>query len=171
MGQGLGTLFGLITAFAFTFVILTFGQSIPGDVLDPAIVADFLASSDLELKLAVVGTVLYPSAFTVPGLGELLSLGAQGATVWMFLVWGTAGLVAGLVARDIVPAIFAAVFAAIIGAFLTWLLVFIVQTTDFAAIFGTSSMLILQAVLEGSLYPGIATVVGGLLGGGISRER
>ena len=33
MGQGLGTLFGLITAFALTFMVLTFGYHMPNDII------------------------------------------------------------------------------------------------------------------------------------------
>ena len=85
MSQGIGTIVGLITAFVITFLILTFGGFIPTQVIDAYIVNDFLTSIDLELKLAIVGTVLYPSTFTVPNLGSILGLGAQGATVLMFL--------------------------------------------------------------------------------------
>ena len=171
MGQILGTFVGLITAFVITFIILTFGLSIPEDVIGGTVVNDFLSRSDLELKLTVVGTVLYASSLTGINLGTFVGFGASGSTVLMFLAWGTGGLIAGLLAGDFVEGIFAAVFAVIVGAFLTWLLVFFVQTTDFMAILGTESILLLQVVLEGALYPGIAAVVGGLLGGGISRDR
>ena len=166
MGQAIGALFGLLTAFLLTFVILMFGSFIPADVVNPTIVADFLGYPDLELKLAVVGTVLYP-----PQLGIMLQYGAEHPTVLMAVAWGTGGLVAGLLARDFVQGIFAAIFAVIIGALLTWLIVFIVGTEDLTAIFGTLSLLAMQYALEGALYPGIAAVIGGILGGGISRER
>ncbi len=166
MGQVLGTFVGLIIAFVFAFLVLMFGGSIHEDLISPAIVADFLNRPDLELKLAVVGTVLYP-----PFLGLQLGFGAQGSTILMFLAWGTGGFVAGLLARDIVPGILAAVFSVIIGAFLIWLLVFFIGTVDFLALFGGESLLILQFVLEGSLYPGIAAAIGGLIGGAVMRDR
>jgi hypothetical protein len=97
--------------------------------------------------------------------------GADGASVLMFLAWGTGGLIAGLIARDFVQGIFAAVFATILGAFLTWLLIFFIQTEDFYAIFGHFSMSILNDILFATIYPAIAAIVGGLLGGGITRER
>ncbi|MHA1215869.1 MAG: hypothetical protein ACTSPE_11290 [Candidatus Thorarchaeota archaeon] len=166
MGQVVGTLVGLVVAFLITFLILMFGGSIHEDLINPAIVADFLNQPDLELKLAVVGTVLYP-----PYLGMQLAFGAQGSTILMFLSWGTGGLVAGALTRDIVQGVMAAVFSVIVGAFLVWLLIFFIGTYDFMAIFGVESMLILQFVLEGSVYPGIAAAIGGLLGAGITRER
>ncbi|MHA1924399.1 MAG: hypothetical protein ACXABV_13230 [Candidatus Thorarchaeota archaeon] len=171
MGQLLGTFIGLITAFAIAFVILTFGGVMPEDLISSTIVADFLSHTDLEMRLAVVGTVLYPATVGFTGLGAYLETGAQGGTVLMALAWGTGGLVAGLVARDILSGILAALFAVVAGAFLTWLLVFIIQIPDFMALFGGESMLILEAVLYGSIYPAIAAVVGGILGGGITRER
>ncbi|MFW9966633.1 MAG: hypothetical protein ACFFEA_05710 [Candidatus Thorarchaeota archaeon] len=171
MGQLLGTFTGLITAFAIAFVILTFGGVMPEDLISSTIVADFLSHTDLEMRLAVVGTVLYPPTAGFTGLGAILLTGAQGGTVLMALAWGTGGLVAGLFARDILSGILAALFAVVAGAFLTWMLVFVIRTTDFAAIFGGPSMLILEAVLYGSLYPAIAAVVGGILGGGITRQR
>lgn len=172
MGQLLGTFTGLITAFAIAFVILTFGGVMPEDLISSTIVTDFLSHTDLEMRLAVVGTVLYPAIVGYEGgLGVILSTGAQGGTVLMALAWGAGGLIAGLFARDILSGILAALFAVIAGAFLTWILVFVLQTDDFLAIFGGASMVILEAVLYGSIYPAIAAVVGGVLGGGITRER
>ena len=166
LGQGLGTLVGLVVTFTVTFVILTFGLFIPPDVVDPRIINDFLTFTDLELKLVVMGTVLYPSE-----LGVGLTYGAQDVPVLMFLTWGLGGLIAGLLSKDILPGVLSALFSAIIGAFLIWLLVFFVQVPDFTQIAGAESMLLLQRVLTGTLYPAIATAFGGLLGGGISRER
>jgi hypothetical protein len=166
LGQGIGTIVGLVTTFAVVFIILSFGIFIPEDVIDPSIVADFMNRPDLELKLAVVGTILYP-----PHLGVQLSFGAQGGTVLMALAWGVGGLLAGLLSRDIVGGIFAAVFAVVIGAFLTWLLVFFIGTADISQILGAPSLLLLQFVLEGMLYPSIAAIIGGLLGGAITRKR
>ncbi|MFW9887323.1 MAG: hypothetical protein ACFFER_04030 [Candidatus Thorarchaeota archaeon] len=171
MGQLLGTFTGLITAFAIAFVVLTFGGVMPEDLISSTIVADFLSWTDLEMRLAVVGTVLYPPIVGLTGLGAHLETGAQGSTVLMALAWGTGGLVAGLFARDILSGILAALFAVVTGAFLTWLLVFAIQTTDIMALFGGASMVILEAVLYGSIYPSIAAVVGGILGGSITRER
>ncbi len=166
LGQGLGTLVGLVVTFAVTFVILTFGLFIPPDVVDPRIINDFLAFTDLELKLVIMGTVLYP-----PNLGAELMYGAEEVPVLMFLTWGLGGLIAGLLSKDILPGVLSAIFSAIIGAFLVWLLVFFVQVPDFTLIAGTESMALLERVLTGTLYPAIATAFGGLLGGGISRER
>jgi hypothetical protein len=143
-----------------------FGSFIPADVIDPAIVSNFLDNTDLEIKLAIVGTVLYP-----PQLGSLLPYGAIESSVLMAVAWGTGGLIAGLLARDFVQGVFAALFAVIIGALLTWLIVFLVGSTDYSAIFGSLSLFIMQNALMGCLYPGIAAVIGGILGGGISRER
>jgi hypothetical protein len=171
LGQLLGTFTGLITAFAIAFVILTFGGVMPEDLISSTIVADFLSHTDLEMRLAVVGTVLYPATVGFEGLGAILMTGAQGGTVLMALAWGTGGLIAGLFARDILSGILAALFAVVAGAFLTWLLVFVIRTDDFMALFGGVSMIILEAVLYGSIYPAIAAVVGGILGGGITRER
>jgi hypothetical protein len=169
LGQILGTFIGLIVAFAITFVILTFAIVIPfniNDVVDAAIVQDFLEFSDLEMKLAVVGSVLYPSIQLYNTVG-----GADGATVLMFLAWGTGGLLAGLLSRDFIQGVFAAVFSTIIGAFLIWLLVFFISPFSTNSIIGPESMTLLNGVLVGTLYPAIAAVVGGLLGGGITRER
>jgi hypothetical protein len=166
LGQVLGTVVGLITAFAIVFIILTFGAVMPQDLISSQVVQDFLSRTDLELKFAVVGSVLYP-----PLLGSQLGFGAQGSTVLMFLAWGTGGLVAGLVARNFIPAVFAALFSVVIGALLIWLLVFFVSPSGLGDIFGVESLLVLQYVLEGSIYPAIASVVGALLGGGITRER
>ncbi|MFW9953257.1 MAG: hypothetical protein ACFFD3_01805 [Candidatus Thorarchaeota archaeon] len=171
MGQALGILAGLLTGFIIVFLILTFGQFIPADVVSVSIVNDFLSRTDLELKLTVVATVLYPSSVTTINLGTYVGYGAQGSTVLMFLAWGTAGLIAGLVSRDFVQGIFAAILAVVLGAFLTWLLVFFIRSTDPLALFSGESMLILEVVLGGAIYPAIAAFVGGLLGGGISRER
>jgi hypothetical protein len=171
LGQGIGTIVGLVTAFAIAFVILTFGGSMPEDLISSAIVDDFYLHLDLEARLAVVGTVLYPSALGSTSLGQILTYGAQSATVLMALAWGAAGLVAGLLAKDFLQGVLAAVFAVIIGAFLTWLLFFFIQSGDIALLFGGGSMIILQSALEGLLYPAIAAIVGGLLGGGITRER
>jgi hypothetical protein len=171
LGQLLGTFTGLITAFAIAFVVLTFGGFMPEDLISSTIVADFLSWTDLEMRLAVVGTVLYPPIVGFTGLGAHLATGAQGSTVLMALAWGTGGLIAGLFARDILSGILAALFAVVTGAFLTWLLVFVLQTADFMALFGGPSMVILETVLYGSIYPSIAAVVGGILGGGITRER
>lgn len=166
MGQITGAFLGFITAFIACFLILLFGTFVPEDVVASSIVDDFVGHPDLELKLAIVGTVLYP-----PHLGQMLPYGAQQSTVLMALVWGLGGLLAGLVSRDIVKGVFAAIFAVVIGAVLTWLMVFIVQTADIAAIFGSLSLLILQVTFEGTLYPLIAAVIGGLLGSAITRER
>ena len=170
MSQVIGTFVGLIVAFAITFAILTFAIVFPfsiEDVIKSSIVHDFTDVSDLELKLAVVGTVLYPS----PDLYGITTIGANGASVLMFLAWGTGGLIAGLIARDFVQGIFAAVFATIVGAFLTWLLLFFIKTTNFYDLVGPLSMAILNHILMGTLLPAIAAVVGGVLGGGITRER
>ncbi len=113
-----------------------------------------------------MGTVLYPSA-----LGVGLTYGAQEVPVLMFLTWGLGGIIAGLLSKDILPGVLSAIFSAIIGAFLVWLLVFFVQVPDFTLIAGTESMVLLERVLTGTLFPVIATAVGGLLGGGISRQR
>jgi hypothetical protein len=169
LSQVIGTFIGLIVAFAITFAILTFAIVIPfniDDVIHSSIVNDFLSFSDLELKLAVVGSVLYPNTQLYNLIG-----GAPGATVLMYLAWGTGGLIAGLIARDFVQGVFAAVFATIVGAFLIWLLVFFIQTEDFYALIGPLSMSILNNILLATLYPAIAAIVGGLLGGGITRER
>jgi hypothetical protein len=171
VGQFIGTLVGLVVGFALCFVILTLGTIMPEALIPSGIVADFLSRPDLELRLAIVGTVMYPSAFGSASLGGVLSMGARSATVLMFLAWGAGGLLGGLLARGPVQGIFAGVFSVILGAFLIWLLVFFIQTPDFGALFGTGSMLILEAVFEGSVYPLLAVVVGGLLGGAITREH
>ncbi len=174
MGQGLGTLLGLITAFAITFIVLTFGTYMPNDLISGIIVDDFLSYNDLEIRLAVVGTVLYPSPgfLGTPSLGALVDYGAEGWSVLMFLAWGTGGLIAGLAAKDFLPGVMAAVIAAVIGAFLTWLLFFMISPAfNITAIFQPASMYLMQAALEGTIYPAIACTIGGLLGGGISRDR
>jgi hypothetical protein len=174
LGQGLGTLLGLITAFAIAFVVLTFGAIIPNDLISGIVVTDFLNHSDLELRLAVVGTVLFPSPgfLGTPSLGTLVGYGAEGWSVLMWLAWGTGGLIAGLAAKDFIPGVMAAVIGAVIGAFLTWLLFFMISPAfNITAIFEPGSMYIMQAALEGTIYPAIACTIGGLLGGGISRDR
>ena len=174
MGQGIGTLLGLITAFVITFIVLTFGAIIPNDLISGIVTTDFLNLSDLELRLAVVGTVLYPSPgfLGTPSLGALVGYGAEGWSVLMWLAWGTGGLLAGLASKDFIPGVMAAVIGAVIGAFLTWLLFFMISPAfDIMAIFEPGSMYIMQAALEGTIYPAIACTIGGLLGGGISRDR
>jgi hypothetical protein len=175
LGQGLGTLLGLLTAFIITFIVLTFGTFIPNDLISGIVVTDFLISGDLELRLAVVGTVLYPAPgfLSTPSLGTLVGYGAEGWSVLMWLAWGTGGLIAGLASKDFLPGVMAAVIGAVIGAFLTWLLLFMISPAgvNFAAILEPGSMYIMQASLEGTIYPAIACAIGGALGGGISRER
>ena len=172
MGQGLGTIFGLITAFGIVFIIMTFGPFMPEDLISSSIVTDYLAALDLEKKLAIVGTILYPAALGGESLGEVLQYGASGATVLMFLAWGTGGLVAGLLSKDFLPGVLSAVFAAILGAVLVWLLAFVISPGfNITAIFSNASLLIMQVTLEGAIYPSIACVIGGLLGGGITRDR
>jgi len=171
LGQGLGTLFGLITAFAIAFLVMTFGLYMPEDLISSSIVTDFLSNADLELRLAIVGTILYPSAIG-PSLGSVIGYGASGASVLMFLAWGIGGLIAGLLAKDFLPGILSAVFAAILGAILTWLLFFMISPGfDIAAIFSNASLLLMQVSLEGAIYPCIACAIGGILGGGITRNR
>lgn len=158
---------GLVVAYVMAFLVLTFGLFIPSQVIPPALVSEFLSVNDLELRVAIVGTVLYPYY-----LGSHLSFGATQTTVLTFVTWGTAGLVAGLLARGFLEGLFASLFAVIIGAFLTWLLIFLIQPyADLFALFGTESMIIMQLALQGSIWPGVASIVGGLLGGGISRDR
>ena len=172
MGQFTGALAGLITAFVITFLILTFGLLIPTDIIRSVIVEDFLSRVDLELKLAIVSTVLYPTSLTAGvNLSTYVGYGADVGTVLTYLAWGAGGLVAGLLTRNVAQGVMAAIFAVIIGAFLSWLLVFFLVTTDYMAIVGGASMLILQVVLESSVFPCIAAVIGGLLGAGITRER
>lgn len=174
MGQGLGTLLGLITAFVIAFIVLTFGDLMPNDLVPGIVVADFLNHSDLELRLAVVGTVLYPSPGFLgsPSLGTLVGYGAQGWSVLMYLSWGVGGFVAGLAAKDFLPGVMAGLIGAVIGAFLTWLLFFMISPAfDIMAILEPGSMYLMQAALEGTIYPAIACAIGGLLGGGISRDR
>jgi hypothetical protein len=174
LGQGLGTLVGLITAFAITFVVLTFGTFVPNDLISGIVVTDFLNNSDLELRLAVVGTVLFPSPGFLgsPSLGTLVGYGAEYASGLMWIAWGTGGLLAGLLSKDFLPGIMAAIIGAVIGAFLTWLLFFMISPSfNIMAIFEPGSMYIMQAALEGTIYPAIACAIGGLLGGGISRDR
>ncbi|MHA1960178.1 MAG: hypothetical protein ACW99U_08110 [Candidatus Thorarchaeota archaeon] len=167
MGQGLGMIVGLVAAYLMAFLVLTFGLFIPPEVIPAHYVSEFLSVNDLELKVAIVGTVLYPYY-----LGTYLSFGAAETTVLTFITWGTAGLLSGLLARGMAEALFASLFAVIIGAFLTWLLIFLIQPySDIFALFGTESMLLMQLALQGCIWPGVASVVGGLLGGGISRER
>ena len=103
MGQGLGTLFGLITAFALTFIVLTFGFIMPNDLIASTIVDDFLGTTELEIRLAITGTILYPAPAFLgsTSLGSLVPYGAPGATVLMWLAWGTGGLVAGLFTKEI----------------------------------------------------------------------
>jgi hypothetical protein len=50
LGQGLGTLFGLITAFAIAFLVMTFGPFMPEDLISSSIVTDFLSNADLVYK-------------------------------------------------------------------------------------------------------------------------
>ncbi len=177
MGQGLGTLMGLIVAFAFTFIILMLGAFMPNDLIASTIVDDFLVTGELEIRLAVTGTILYPAPSFLGSttLGSLVGYGAPGATVLMWLAWGTGGLVAGLMTKEIFPGILSAVFSAIIGAFLTWLLFFILSpdfsTIGIGAIIQGGSLLIMQASLEGTIFPAIACAIGGLLGGAITRDR
>ncbi len=172
MGQGLGTLFGLITAFAIVFIVMTFGPFMPEDLITSSVVTDYVARTDLEAKLAIVGTILYPSAFGAESLGSVLTYGARGASVLMFLAWGTGGLVAGLLSKDFLPGILSAIFAAIIGAILIWLFIFVISPTfSIMAIFSPSSLIIMQVALEGAIYPCIACAIGGILGGGITRDR
>ncbi len=166
MGQVVGTIVGVITSFALVFVILTLGHVIPEDIISHTVVTEFLNRTDLELKLAIVSTVLYP-----PLLGMTFGIGAQSSTVLMALAWGVGGLIAGLASRNIISGIFAALFAVLLGAVLSWLLFFFINTADFSQIFGGLSLLILQYSLEGALYPAIAAMVGGILGGGITRKR
>ncbi len=166
MGQVVGTLLGLITSFVIVFVILTLGSAIPADIISPSVVTDFLSRTDLELKLAIVSTVLYP-----PLLGIQFGMGAQSSTVLMALAWGTGGLIAGLAARNFIAGVIAALFAVILGAILTWLLFFLINTSDLSQLFGGLSLLILQYSLEGALYPAIAATIGGLMGGGITRTK
>ncbi|MHA1769048.1 MAG: hypothetical protein ACTSV3_04265 [Candidatus Thorarchaeota archaeon] len=172
LGQGLGTLVGLVTAFVITFIIMTFGIYMPENLVSSAIVSDFLSYTDLELRLAVVGTILYPSAFGFTSLGSIVGFGASGATVLMFLAWGTGGLVAGLLSKDFLPGILAGVFAAVMGSFLIWLLFFMISPgASITGIFDPASLLLMEAALEGSIYPAIAAAIGGILGGGITRDR
>ncbi|TFG99146.1 hypothetical protein E4H12_03760 [Candidatus Thorarchaeota archaeon] len=172
MGQGLGTLFGLITAFAIVFLVMTFGLFMPEDLISSSVVTDYVGFDDLELKLAIVGTILYPSALGGASLGSLVGYGATGASVLMFLAWGTGGLIAGMMSKDFLPGILSGVFAAILGAILTWLLFFMLQPTpDILAIFSPSSLIFMQVALEGAIYPCIACTIGGILGGGITRDR
>jgi hypothetical protein len=172
LGQGIGTLLGLITAFGIAFLVMTFGIYMPEDLISSAVVTDFLSNADLELRLAVVGTILYPSALGGASLGSVVGYGASGASVLMFITWGTGGLVAGLLSKDFLPGILAAVFAAILGAILTWLLFFIISPGfDIMAIFSNASLLLMQVALEGAIYPCIACAIGGILGGGITRDR
>lgn len=172
MGQVLGTLFGLIAAFAITFIVMTFGIYMPEDLISSSVVTDFLSNTELELRLEVVGSILYPSALGGANIGELVGYETGGASVLMFLAWGTGGLIAGLLTKDFLPGLLSAIFSAIVGAFLTWLLFFTVSTGfDIIAIFGPSSLLLMQASLEGAIYPCIACAIGGFLGGGISRDR
>jgi hypothetical protein len=172
LGQGIGTIVGLIAAFAITFIVMTFGPYMPEDLIPSAIVSDFLSYNDLELRLAVVGTILYPSAFGLAGLGSIVGYGASGATVLMFLAWGTGGLLAGLLSKDFIPGILAGVFATIIGAFLTWLLFFMISSgASITSILDPGSLILMEAALEGAIYPAIAATIGGILGGGITRDR
>ena len=172
MGQLAGALAGLVAAFVITFLILTFGLLIPTDIIRNVVVEDFLSRADLEAKLAIVSTVLYPTSLTPEiNLATYVSYGADGGTVLTYLAWGAGGLVAGLLTRDIAQGVLSGIFSVIIGAFLSWLLVFFLVTTDYTTIIGGESMLILQVVLESSIYPCIAAVIGGILGGGITRER
>ncbi|MEM2141908.1 MAG: hypothetical protein QXS20_06240 [Candidatus Thorarchaeota archaeon] len=166
MRQLLGSLIGLVTSFVIVFTILALGLTMPEVLIGQYVVQDFLTRTDLELKLAIVGTVLYP-----PVVGTQLSLGSQHVSVLMFLAWGTGGLVGGLISRDIIRALFAAVSSVMTGALLTWLLLFLVTTTDVGALLGSASMLLLQYLLEGCVYPAASAIIGGLLGGAISRQR
>ena len=151
---------------------MTFGVYIPEELLPQAIVDDFLSFNDLELRLAVVATVLYPSAFGLQSVGIVMGFGASGATVLTFLAWGAGGLIAGLAAKDFLPGVLAAVFATVIGAFLTWLLFFIISPgADIMSIFATSSLILMESAILGAIYPAIAATIGGLLGGGITRDR
>ncbi len=168
---------GLIIAFAFTFIVLMFGAFMPNDLIASTIVDDFLVNNELEVRLAVTGTILYPapSFLSSTTLGSLVGYGAPGATVLMWLAWGTGGLFAGLMTKEIFPGILSAVFSAIIGAFLTWILFFMLSadfgTIGIAAIFQGGSLLIMQTTLEGTIFPAIACAIGGLLGGAITRDR
>jgi hypothetical protein len=151
---------------------MTFGPFMPEDLITSSVVTDYLGFEDLELKLAIVGTILYPSALGGASLGSIVGFGASGASVLMFLAWGTGGLVAGILFKDFLPGILSAVFAAILGAILTWLLFFMISPTpDIMAIFSSSSLLLMQVALEGAIYPCIACTIGGILGGGITRDR
>ena len=146
----------------------------PNDLIASTIVDDFLVFNDLELRLAVVGTILYPAPAFLGSttLGNLVMYGAPGATALMWLAWGTGGLVAGLLTKEVFPGILSAIFSAVIGAFITWLLFFIISPDfNLMAIFQQGSLLIMQASLEGTIYPAIACAIGGLLGGAITRSR
>ena len=94
MGQNIGTLVGLVIAFVMCFLVLMFGAFIPSQVIPASIVQNFLEQTDLELRIAIVGTVLFPYQ-----LGLEIGLGASETTVLTFICWGTAGLIAGLRAK------------------------------------------------------------------------
>lgn len=147
----------------------------PNDLIASTIVDDFLASRELEKRLAVTGTILFPAPAILgsTSLGSLVGYGAPGGTVLMWLAWGTGGLIAGLVTKEILPGILSAVFSAVIGAFLTWLLFFMISSSfaGIGGIFQQGSLIIMQAALEGTIYPAIACAIGGLLGGAITRDR
>jgi len=168
---------GLVTAFAMTFVVLMLGDFMPNDLISSTVAEDFLLTTELEIRLAITGTVLYPAPAILnsASLGSLVGYGAPGATVLMWLAWGTGGLVAGLLTKEIFPGILSAIFSAIIGAFLIWILFFMISPSfasgGMAAIFQQGSLLIMQASLEGTIYPAIACAIGGLLGGAITRDR
>lgn len=167
MNQAISSLVGLLVAFLFAFIILTIGFMMPPEVVSPGIVADFLDYSDLEVRLAIVGTVLYP-----PYLGAQIHVGATHTTVLTWVAWGLAGLIVGLLARGIPQGVLGSTSSVVIGALLMWLLIFLIQPYgDIANLFGTESMIILQVTLQGAIYPGIAAAIGGLLGGAITRER
>ncbi len=160
-----------MTAFVVVFLILTLGPYIPADIIDSVIVSDFIARTDLELKLEIVSTILFPTSLTSVNLGTYVGFGAQGGTVLTSLAWGVGGLVAGLLTRDIKLGVLSAITSVVIAAVLTWLLVFFIATSDPLALISDVSLIILEVVLSSSIYPIIAAVIGGLLGGAITRER
>lgn len=169
MGVGLGSLASVGTAILIVWLLLLYGN-IPPELMNPQAVTLIRNIPALEMQfLFILGGD--PINWSNPLLHGIL-LNFQEFFLLNILVWGGAGLVGGLVSRGIFQGAGAGLSAGILAVIISWILYWVIFFgLDVNALINTSSLVLLRTWLIEGLKGGGAGLVGGLIGGAITRKR
>ena len=169
MGAGLGSLVSVGTAILIVWILLLYGN-IPPELMNAQAIDLIRNIPVLEMQfLFFLGGD--PINQSNPLLHGIL-LNFDQFFLLNLLVWGGAGLVGGLVSRGIFRGAGAGLSAGILAVIISWILYWVIFFgLDINALINPASMILLRTWLIEGLKGGGAGLVGGLIGGAITRRR